>query len=537
MENSIEKENKGLKFLNKFKRNSDKYLLSFLLIVGGIGILIYSFPKDIKLEGGGILERKQVWTVIMAGVCLLITGIVSLIYSVGMISKQISVILVGVFLALTVVLGVYNVKSVKDPIAEIKYRRTRDNLSIKKLNDIRTAQLAFKKKKQRYARNFEELKGFLKNDFVIIPRKKELKVITVEVSELSEDSLIGDQSGISDGGIFNRNLLDDLFTYVYNGKNCNLILIGDDAQLPPVGSDISPALDLEEIRSRYDILTGRIELNEVVRQKENSGILVNATNIRHQQKTQPNNFPKFNTLSFDDIVPISGNDLQEYLDQEISNYGVDGAIVICRSNKRANLFNQQIRNLILWREEELSAGDLIMVVKNNYHWLKDESTAGFIANGDIMEITKIMGTQELYEFRFADVMVKLTDYPDIEPFECKIMLDVIYSEQPNLSREQAQLFYKNISEDYMDEKNKQKRKKKIFEDPFFNALQVKFAYAVTCHKSQGGQWPVVFVDQGYLTEEMINKEYLRWLYTAITRAEEKVYLVNFNSEFIDKTTL
>jgi len=340
---------------------------------------------------------------------------------------------------------------------------------------------------------------------------------------------------ISDGGIFNRNLMDDLFSYVYNGKNCNLILIGDDAQLPPVGTDISPALDLEEIRSRYDVLAGRVELNEVVRQKEDSGILANATNIRHQQKTQPNDFPRFSTISFDDIIPISGNELQDYLEQEISNYGVEGSIVICRSNKRANLFNQQIRNRILWREEELSAGDLIMVVKNNYHWLKDESDVGFIANGDIMEITKILGTQELYDFRFADVMVKLVDYPGIEPFECKIMLDVIYSEQPNLAREQAHLLYKNISEDYMDEKNKQKRKKKIFEDPFFNALQVKFAYAVTCHKSQGGQWPVVFVDQGYLTEDMINKEYLRWLYTAITRAEEKVYLVNFNSEFIDKS--
>jgi len=190
MENSIENENKGLKFLNDFKRNSDKYLLSFLLIAGGIGILIYSFPKEISLEGGGYLERKQVWTVIMAGICLVITGVISLMYSLGVISKKISLILVGVFFALTVVLGIYNVKSVKDPIAEINYRRTRDNLSIKKLNDIRTVQLAYKKKNEQYAGNFDQLKNFLENDFIIIPKKEELKQITVEVSELSEDSLI-----------------------------------------------------------------------------------------------------------------------------------------------------------------------------------------------------------------------------------------------------------------------------------------------------------------------------------------------------------
>jgi len=349
---------------------------------------------------------------------------------------------------------------------------------------------------------------------------------------VDEASMISHSGGLNNGGAFGGgSLLDDLMSYVFNGINCKLILIGDTAQLPPVGSDISPALDIEFLKASYYFKINHFELTEVMRQNENSGILVNATAIRNQIKKGTNLSPHFILNKFKDIVRIDGNELEDAINSAYSNHGVEEAMIICRSNKRANIFNQQIRARIRWQENELSAGDYMMVVKNNYFWLPDESKAGFIANGDIIQLMRVGKLQEMHGFRFADVRIKMIDYPDEPELETRLLLDTIMSESPALSSADNKKLYDAVFADYSDIANKRDRIKKVKEDKFFNALQVKFSYAITCHKAQGGQWPCVFVEQGYLTDEMINVEYLRWLYTAVSRASEKLYLVNFNSDF------
>jgi len=328
-------------------------------------------------------------------------------------------------------------------------------------------------------------------------------------------------------------LLDDLISYVFNGNNCKLIFIGDTAQLPPVGLDVSPALDVEFLKASYYFQLDWHELTEVVRQTENSGILSNATAIRNQIKMQSDGKPHFEIDGFKDIVRLGGDELEDALNSAYSKYGAEETMVICRSNKRANIFNQQIRARIRWQENELSTGDFMMVVKNNYFWLPEESKAGFIANGDIVELMSIGKIQEMHGFRFADVRMRMIDYPDEPELETRLLLDTIMSEAPSLSQEDNKRLYNSVSADYGDIADRRMRLKKVKEDGFFNALQVKFAYAVTCHKAQGGQWPCVFVEQGYLTDEMINTEYMRWLYTAVSRASEKLYLVNFNKDFFE----
>jgi len=329
-------------------------------------------------------------------------------------------------------------------------------------------------------------------------------------------------------------LLHDLIEYVYSGVNCRLLLIGDVAQLPPIGLDISPALDPEFLTKEYYLNLQSLELTDVVRQAESSGILQNATEIRDMINNEVFTFPKFSLKGFKDIVRITGEDLEDALNSSYSKYGVEGTIVICRSNKRSNLFNQQIRARIRWQESEISSGDFMMVVKNNYHWLPEKSTAGFIANGDIAEILKVGKIEEMHGFRFADVRLRLIDYPDEKELEAKILLDTIMSESPSMSQEDNKRLFESVYADHKEIADKSFRMQKIKKDPYFNALQVKFAYAVTCHKAQGGQWESVFVEQGYLTEEMINKEFMRWLYTALTRASEKLYLVNFSKEFFEQ---
>ncbi len=343
---------------------------------------------------------------------------------------------------------------------------------------------------------------------------------------VDEASMISGSGGWSAGS-----LLDDLVSYVFNGINCKLILIGDTAQLPPVGLDISPALDQEFMKATYYFQTGSFELTEVVRQTKDSGILTNATAIRNQIKKNKNNKPHFDTVGFKDIIRLDGSELEEALNNAYDNYGAEDAMVICRSNKRANIFNQQIRARIRWQENELSSGDYLMVVKNNYFWLQEGARAGFIANGDIIKLTRVGTIQEMHGFRFADVRMRMIDYPDEPELETRLLLDTIMSEAPALTQEDNKRLYESVQQDYSDIADRRMRLKKVKEDPFFNALQVKFAYAITCHKAQGGQWPCVFVEQGYLTDEMINTEYLRWLYTAVSRATEKLYLVNFNKEF------
>ncbi|MDG1426993.1 MAG: AAA family ATPase [Flavobacteriales bacterium] len=327
----------------------------------------------------------------------------------------------------------------------------------------------------------------------------------------------------------NRSLLDDLIEYVYEGLDCKLILIGDTAQLPPVHLEVSPALNEEilERKSNKQIISR--ELTEVVRQKENSLILNNATLIREKIAKEDYTFPSIITNS--EVIRINtGEDLQDALESAYSNNGINNTSVICRSNKRANLYNQQIRAKIRWQENEISSGDMLMVVRNNYFWLDESSKAGFIANGDIIMVTKINETIERYGFRFARASVEMVDYPKEKNLDLLLLLDTLTSESPTISYDQYQKLYKEISKDY---KGQKEINKKIKEDEFFNALQIKFAYAITCHKSQGGQWENIFVDMGYFTDQMLDKAYLRWLYTAITRATKKLYLINFNDNFFE----
>ncbi|MAW21683.1 MAG: ATP-dependent endonuclease [Flavobacteriales bacterium] len=355
--------------------------------------------------------------------------------------------------------------------------------------------------------------------------------ITLKENTHSNTIFIVDEASMipenADKGFGNRSLLDDLIEYVYDGYDCKLILIGDTAQLPPVHLEISPALDEEKIEKNYNKQVTCKELTQVVRQKENSLILKNATDLRNKIKNADYSYPKLATNS--EVIRLnSGEDLQDALESTYNNEGVNNTTVLCRSNKRANLYNQQIRAKIRWQENEISTGDMLMVVRNNYHWLDDNSKAGFIANGDIVEVLKIRETIERYGFRFARASIQMIDYPKEKSLDVVLLLDTLTSETPAITYDQYQKLYKEVGLDYKGEKE---RNKKIKEDQFFNALQIKFAYAITCHKSQGGQWENVFIDLGYFKEDMLDKSYLRWLYTALTRSSKKLYLINFNENF------
>ena len=340
---------------------------------------------------------------------------------------------------------------------------------------------------------------------------------------VDEASMISRYS--ADRNVFGSgNLLDDLLKYVSTGRNCRLILIGDTAQLPPVGQEESPALCRENLEA-YGWEVFECELTEVVRQSHESGILRNATLVRDLITQKLTVYPKL-TTGFADVERISGSDLIEAITDAYDRYGIDETAIICRSNKQANRYNQGIRSRILFREEELASGDFLMIVRNNYHWIAESEKISFIANGDIARVIRIRKYLERYGFRFAEVELSLPDY-DCHEFTAIIMLDALSSEAPSITEEQNRRLYESVAEDYAHIASKAKRYKEIRQDQFFNALQVKYAYAVTCHKAQGGQWPCVFIDQGWLPDETPNIEYLRWLYTAITRATEKLYLVNF----------
>ena len=349
---------------------------------------------------------------------------------------------------------------------------------------------------------------------------------------VDEASMIGQGNDL----VFDRhNLLEDLVDYVGEGSHCRLMLIGDTAQLPPVGSTQSPALDLGYLSGVLHLTVHHSELTEVVRQRHLSGILLNATLLRQQiallsPETTPT-MPLFDLQDCDDVMRLQGVELEDVLNHEYNSHGIEQMVVITRSNKRANLFNQEIRNRILFREEEVNAGDHLMVVKNNYYWLEPESGIGFIANGDIAEVQSLRNHQELYGFHFADATLRFVDYPDLPAHDCKLLLETLHSESPSLTAAESQQLFEAVMEDYADMPRKQDRLRAVKQNPYYNALQVKFAYALTCHKTQGGQWDTVVIDQGYLTDEMIDKEYLRWLYTAITRATGRVYLLNFKDNF------
>jgi ATP-dependent exoDNAse (exonuclease V) alpha subunit len=346
---------------------------------------------------------------------------------------------------------------------------------------------------------------------------------------VDEASMISDTN--SDSKLYeNGSLLDDLISYVYSGTNCKMILLGDTAQLPPVNLDISPALDIHTLSINYNKEVEYIELDEVMRQEENSGILHNATELRELLKDTFITEFKFNVRKFKDIVRlVDGYDIQDAINSAYSNFSIEDTAFIVRSNKRANQYNEQIRTKILDKESELSTGDFLMVVKNNYFWLKDSDEAGFIANGDIIEVLEMFGIKELYGFKFAKVKIRMIDYPDQKPFETVLLMDTIKSESPSLTFEESNRLYQEVMLDYESETTKYKKFQKVKENEYFNALQVKFSYAITCHKSQGGQWNTVFIEQPYLPNG-IDRDYIRWLYTAMTRAKNKLYLIGFKDE-------
>ncbi|MCK5782362.1 MAG: AAA family ATPase [Flavobacteriales bacterium] len=349
---------------------------------------------------------------------------------------------------------------------------------------------------------------------------------------VDEASMISDTQ--TDGKTFASNsLLDDFMEFISEGRRCKLILIGDEAQLPPVHLDISPALDKDTLYSRYDKKVIQFQLKQVLRQEADSGILRNATLIRHIQKQGFYDDFKFDLNDQAEVIRLNdGYDIESAIHSSYDNAGIEETTIIVRSNKRANLYNQQIRSRIRMLENEVEAGDILMVVKNNYFWLESKSAPGFIANGDTVEVLRIKEIKELYGFRFAEVELQLVDYPEEKSFESVIMLDTLYVEAPSLPYEETNRLYTEVNKDYEEIKSKAQRYKKVKENPYFNALQVKFAYAVTCHKSQGGQWANVFVEQAWLPDG-IDLDYLRWLYTAITRAKEKVYLIGFSDEYFE----
>lgn len=361
--------------------------------------------------------------------------------------------------------------------------------------------------------------------FVLSPNKHRNTIFIVD-----EASMIPDTP--ADSKLFeNGSLLDDLIQYVYSGHGCKLILIGDTAQLPPVHLDLSPALDANKLSLNYNKEVTNLELNEVVRQAEDSGILYNATNLREQLQSEFYDDFKFDVNPFRDIVRlIEGNEILEAIEDSYSTNGKEETAFIVRSNKRANLYNENIRKRILYLEHEIAVGDYMMVVKNNYFWLKPSSESGFIANGDIIEVLEIYSIKEIYSFKFAEVRVKMVDYPNQEPFETVLLLDTISAEAPSLPYEDSNRLYQEVMKDYEDETSKYKKFLAVKNNKFFNALQVKFSYAITCHKSQGGQWDTVFVEQPYMPNGL-DKENMRWLYTAITRAKNKLYLIGFKNDF------
>lgn len=347
---------------------------------------------------------------------------------------------------------------------------------------------------------------------------------------VDEASMIASQPSLSSS--FEGALLDNLVQFVYHGDGCRLVLIGDTAQLPPVGEDQSYALYADYMR-QYGLNVYEAELNEVLRQSEESGILYNATRIRLTDI-----MPKVRFHGFADVQMISGSDLIETLTTSYSDVGEDETMVVTRSNKRANIYNQGIRNTVLYREEMLTYGDMLMIVKNKYlspeqqkefSCNSSDTALEFVANGDRARVERVRNIRELYGFTFADVILSFPDYDDSE-LQLTIITDTLMAEAPALTSEQQSELFNRVLEDYMDIPTKAERMRKMREDPYYNAAQVKYAYAVTCHKAQGGQWAHVYIDQGYMTPEMFDADYVHWLYTAVTRATERLYFVNWPKE-------
>ena len=364
------------------------------------------------------------------------------------------------------------------------------------------------------------------NDSLTFRRQKNYHKNTIFI--VDEVSMVTDQADFG-----SKSLLADLMDFVFEEPTNKLILIGDNAQLPPVGQRESPALQTNHLLANFAVHIETVEFTEVMRQEQDSGILINATNLRERIRKDHLEI-HFKTRGFKDIFRMSNQKMEDGLRYAYDKFGIENTIIICRSNKNAVAYNQFIRRTIHFYENELEAGDYLMVVRNNYAVLPADSQAGFLANGDFVEVMKVGLTEEMHGLRFANLELRLIDYPSEPVFETKVILDTLYSHSTSLNEQENRDLYKGVLEDYLDIASKKERLKAIRNDPYLNAIQVKFAYALTCHKSQGGQWKAVFLDQGYLQQDMINKEYLRWLYTAVTRATQELYLINFNNEFFDK---
>ena len=342
--------------------------------------------------------------------------------------------------------------------------------------------------------------------------------------------IVDESSMLADDGGMSGNLLWDLIQFVFSGKDNRLLLVGDTAQLPPVGSEYSPALDAGYLLRHFRLQAGEIELTEVMRQRLESGILYNATILRQLLKQDQPSIQIY-TTGFKDTFRMTSERLEDGLRYAYDKFGTENTTIVTRSNKAAVQYNLYIRRIIHFFEDEVSTGDLLMIVKNNYTYMAESDKVNFLANGDMVEIMKIRTFEEMYGLRFATLELRLLDYPEEPYFEAKVILDTLYSPSPSLTREQYRSLYEQVSEDYADVANKTERQELIRKDPYLNALQAKFAYALTCHKAQGGQWRAVFVDQGYLKDDQVDKDFVRWLYTAMTRASEELYLVNFSPQF------
>ena len=348
--------------------------------------------------------------------------------------------------------------------------------------------------------------------------------------------IVDECSMIPDDFANGRSLLDDLIRYVFSGENCRLLLIGDNAQLPPVGLENSPANDIKVLKNEFGLTVASYELTKVMRQEEESGILWNATELRKMDGLRPS-LPLFTTRGFSDVHRIEPQEFEELLWQSFNGKNTNDAVIICRSNNRANMYNQAIRARILQEDGEIATGDKLIVVKNNYFWTDENQKISFIANGDMIELMRINSTEEMYGFHFADVDIQLTDYQEEPNLSVKILLETLTSDSPALTQDEAERLYRAVEEDYMDIPNKRDRYKAMRQNPYFNALQVKFGYALTCHKTQGGQWPTVFIDAPFVPDgethgrASLQISDLRWFYTAVTRAQRQLYFVNFKDEY------
>ncbi len=360
--------------------------------------------------------------------------------------------------------------------------------------------------------------------FRLAPNKSISTLFIVDEASMIPES---DTSSFGTGS----NLLSDLIEFVKSGDRCRLLLVGDNAQLPPVGQLTSPALEIKKLSETYGLRSGHFELTDVVRQEAGSGILKNATDLRDQIRKGGHEI--FLQSELPGVKRLQSFEVGEQLSSVYGSGGIESTVVICRSNRTANQYNKQIRYSGLWFEDEISAGDFIMCVRNNYFWLDEKSSQGFIANGDILKVTRVNGVEEKFGFRFADISVQLPDEPGEPALEVKVVLDSLYTDSPALTKEQSSRLFHQVASTYNHITQKRERQQAVTKDPWYQALQIKFSYALTCHKAQGGQWANVFVDQGYLTEEMIDTGYLRWLYTAITRATGNLYLVNFHERFFE----